>query len=207
MILGEEGVGKRSLVTSFLRGLPGGEAMVLRSACRAATADTPFSIVADLARDLLGLAEGAEPREVLRRLGATATMVYTDGGDAHEVDSVVSTIARLLGVVREDDPADADERRSRIVGVLRRIQARLANEQPLIVVVEDVHWADTQSWDVFLEIIDEATPRPVLGIATARPDERILMAVTETRSTQLLVVDELGPEERTRLVTTRFADG
>src|SRR5262249_54864868 len=56
MILGEEGVGKRSLVTAFLRSLPGGEAMVLRAACRAATADTPFSIVADLTRDLLGLA-------------------------------------------------------------------------------------------------------------------------------------------------------
>jgi predicted ATPase len=207
VVLGEEGVGKRSLVGAFLRGLPAGEAMVLRAACRAATADTPFSIVADLARDLLGLAEGAEPREVLRRLTATATMVYPEGADGGEIEAAVATMARLLGVVREDDPADADERRARIARVLRRIQERLANEQPLVVVVEDVHWADSQSWDVFLEIIDEPTPRPVLGIATARPDERILQAATETRSTQLLVVDELGAEERTRLVASRFADG
>src|SRR5262249_34192738 len=153
VILGEEGVGKRSLVSAFLRGLPTGEAMVLRAACRAATADTPFSIVADLTRDLLGLAEGAEPREVLRRLQAPAAAASPDA------ERGVATVARLLGVTdaggpREASPSggrsplndetDAEARRNRIVSVLRRIEARLAGEQPLIVVVEDVHWADSQ---------------------------------------------------------------
>src|SRR5262249_19516298 len=123
VILGEEGVGKRSLVSAFLRGLPTGEAMVLRAACRAATADTPFSIVADLTRDLLGLAEGAEPREVLRRLQAAAHMIYPDSPDAQKG---VATMARLLGVTDLADDADAEARRNRIVSVLRRIEARLA---------------------------------------------------------------------------------
>jgi predicted ATPase/tRNA A-37 threonylcarbamoyl transferase component Bud32 len=207
VILGEEGVGKRSLVTAFLKTLPTGEAMVLRAACRAATVDTPFSIVADLARDLLGLAEGAEPREVLRRVTATATMLYPDASDARSVAVLVSTVAKLLGVSDADEGNDPDERRARILSVLRRIEDKLANDQPLIVIVEDIHWADSQSWDVFWEIIRSPSARPVLGIATARPDERIIEGATETPHSLVVAVEELEPEDRVRLIRDRFADG
>ncbi len=211
MILGEEGVGKRSLVSAFLRGLPPGEATVLHAACRATTSDAPFSIVADLARDLLGLAEGAEPREIKRRLQMTTGMLYPDA-PPEEAEALVETMGRLLGV-REESGTDAphaeaaDERRARVMGVLRRIQERLATEQPLVVVVEDCHWADSQSWDVFYEIVNEVTARPVLGIGTARPDDRILHAATEAAHTTTLVLDELSPEDRLRFVTDRFAPG
>src|SRR5262249_52985323 len=55
-----------------------------------------------------------------------------------------------------------------------------------------------------------ATPtnRPVLGIATARPDERILEAAQKTtRTISRIILDELPPEDRVRLVLDRFAPG
>src|SRR5262249_4696405 len=98
LIIGEEGGGKRSLISGFLKSLPVGEAMVLRAACRAATSDTPFSVVADLSRDMLGLAEGAEPREVKRRLQAAATMLYPAASETREVQGLVNTVGMLLGI-------------------------------------------------------------------------------------------------------------
>jgi tetratricopeptide (TPR) repeat protein len=207
LIIGEEGVGKRSLISGFLQSLPSGEAMVLRAACRAATSDTPFSVVADLSRDMLGLAEGAEPREVKRRLQAAATMLYPAASESRDVQGLVDTVGMLLGIKVASDEIDAQERATRILQALRRIEERLAKDQPVVVIVEDVHWADSQSWDVFLHLINEPAQRTVLGLATARPDDRILHAATEAGNIMTLVLDELGPEDRLRLVAERFAPG
>jgi tetratricopeptide (TPR) repeat protein len=205
LLIGEEGIGKRSLVTHFLKALPAGEALVLRAAARAATSESPFSIVADLGRDLLGLAEGAEPREVKRRLMATAAMLYSDDPGSRELQGLVETMGMLLGIKTTAEEIDADERRGRILQALLRIEEKLAKDRPMIVIVEDVHWADSQSWDVFFELITEPSPRPILGIATARPDERILTAARQTSSTSIQVhVGELGAEDRLRLVMDRF---
>jgi eukaryotic-like serine/threonine-protein kinase len=207
ILLGEDGIGKRTLVTAFLRSLPAGESMALRAAARAATADTPFSIVADLARDLLGLAEGAEPREIGRRLAATAELLYAGKEKSREVGSLVETMGVLLGLKQQGEEIDADERRTRIAELLSRIQARLSETQPLVVVVEDVHFADSQSWDVFTELIEDRAEIPVLGIATARPDEHILAALERFQNATVIIVDELRPEDRRHLVASRFAPG
>jgi tetratricopeptide (TPR) repeat protein len=199
-------VGKRSLVSAFLKSIPPGEAMVLRSAARAATRDTPFSIVADLSRDMLGLAEGAEPKEILKRLQMTAAMLYPGEADSREVRALVQAVGMLLGVKLDDDEAqiDAEERRQRISAALRRIKERLSKDQPLVICVEDVHWADSASWEVFLELLRASSDRPILGIATARPDDRVLDAATDA-NTVIITLDELGADERVRLVMDRFA--
>ncbi len=231
LIIGEDGVGKRSLVSGFLKTLPPGEAMILRSSCRASTVDAPFSIVADLARDLLGLAEGAAPREIVRRLHATAAMLYPGDAESREVQSLVDTVGMLLGVrsagqgeglansgvVTGPDLTspgaqkvaallvmDADERHARMVSALRRVDERLAKDQPLVVITEDAHWADSQSWDVFMEIVAEVANRPVLGVITARPDERILAAARDAQHTTILYLEELDADARVRLILDRF---
>jgi eukaryotic-like serine/threonine-protein kinase len=210
LISGEEGIGKRSLVSGFLARLPPGEALVLRAACRAATSDTPFSVLADLTRDLLGLAEGAEPREVQRRLAAGASLLHPDPAGEGEVQRHIDTVATLLAVEADGGEGagemDAERRRARIVSVLDRIEARLSRDQPLIVVIEDVHWADSQSWEVFMELVTSPAPRPVLGIATSRPDERVVRGAQQAAaSTVELALGELTPDERMRLVLDHFA--
>ena len=97
------------------------------------------------------------------------------GTDLLDVRTAVQAVGMMLGVKDPDAAAegiDAEERRQRIGAALRRIEERLAQDRPLVIVVEDVHWADSASWDVFLELLAQATEKPILGIATARPDDR-----------------------------------
>jgi serine/threonine protein kinase/tetratricopeptide (TPR) repeat protein len=209
IVAADAGVGKRTLVSSFLRAIPPGEALVLRATARAATSDTPYSIVADLARDMLGLAEGAEPREVQRRLQLAAAMFFPGEEESREVKSLIQTVGMLLGMKFGGatlGEIDAEERRHRIGQALKRIEERLSRDRPLVVVTEDVHFADSASWDVFAELLAQRTPAPILGIATARPDERVLKAAEETGAS-LLMLDELPTGERESLVLRRFAPG
>jgi tetratricopeptide (TPR) repeat protein len=209
LVSGEPGIGKRALVAAFLKGLGPGDAMVLRAAARAATRDTPYAIIADLARDMMGLADGAEPREVQRRLTLAAAALYPGEEQSREVVALTQTMGMLLGVKvggTSLGEIDADERHHRILAALQRVEERLSRDTPLIIVIEDLHWIDSASAEVMTALLGMNTPLPIMGISTARPDERILARTGENQ--QLVIrLDELPAKARDELLAMRFAPG
>ena len=54
---------------------------MIRTTARVGTAMTPYGVIADLARDVLGLAEDAEPHEVERRLLRALPLIYPGAGE------------------------------------------------------------------------------------------------------------------------------
>ena len=89
---------------------------------------------------------------------------------------------------------------------MRKLQARLAEGRTLVVVVEDMHWADSQSFEILTALVRDPLDRPVLGVATARHDERMDRAgAARTRSPPSSSVS-WALREREELVRGRFAD-
>jgi tetratricopeptide (TPR) repeat protein/tRNA A-37 threonylcarbamoyl transferase component Bud32 len=210
VIVGDTGVGKRTLVTAFLDSLPPGEAYVLRTSTRVGTAMTPFGVLADLARDILGLAEGAEPHEIQRRIDRALPLVFPGAGEdqSREARGAAQVIGLLLGVrpAAGDQEIDADERRQRMLQIMLRVEQRLQAEKPLIVVGEDIHWSDQESLDLFAQLLKVGTSRPALGIVTTRPEPRVLRAAKDTGA-EIIHLDELDPEARRKAVTDKFVPG
>jgi eukaryotic-like serine/threonine-protein kinase len=211
LIVGDDGVGKRTLVGAFLATIGAGEASVIRTTTRVGTALTPYALIADLARDFLGLADGAEPHEVQRRLERAIPLLYPGEEHSREARGAAHVIGLLLGVRPTGEAGleaeiDADERRQRIGQILQRVEQRLEAERPLIVVGEDVHWADQETLELFLELVQAPTSRPLLGLVTARPDRRVLEAARHAGA-DVLTMDELDGEDRIRLVKERFVPG
>src|SRR5262249_49600869 len=52
----------------------------------------------------------------------------------------------------------------------RHVFATLARSNPLVLVLEDAHWAETPLLDLLEEIAGESTPAPVLVLCVGRPD-------------------------------------
>jgi len=201
---GDHGVGKRSLVSAFLAGIPAGEAYILRTSTRVATALTPYGVIADLSREILGLADGAEPHEIQRRLALAMPLLFPGEEDGREAKVALATIGMLLGARSEANDVDPDERRQQMLGIMQRVEQRLEPDRPLIIVGEDVHWSDQESLELFAALLQVPTTRPVLGIVTTRPDKRILEATTAAGG-QIAHLDELDVDARRRLVLSRFA--
>ncbi len=208
-IVGDAGVGKRTLVRAFLEGIAPGEAVIVRTTARVGTAMTPYGVIADLARDVLGLAEDAEPHEVERRLLRAVPLIYAGEESSPEARTGLQIFGLLLGartVAPGGAEIDPETRRQTLTKILVRIEAKLEGDKPLILVGEDVHWADQDSQELFSALLKVDTPRPIFGLMTARPEPRILKIAKEL-GTELVHLDELGEAARKALLAERFVPG
>jgi hypothetical protein len=194
VIVGDAGVGKRTLVRTFLESIAPGEAVIVRTSARVGTAMTPYGVIADLARDVLGLAEDAEPHEVERRLLRAMPLIYPESvasatASPSRPESVASASANandesgreartalqifgmLLGARSETPGAqvDAETRRQTLMKILVRIESRLEGDKPIILVGEDIHWADQDSQELFAAVLGRQISASALAYVIGRP--------------------------------------
>ncbi|MFN0249297.1 MAG: serine/threonine-protein kinase PknK [Kofleriaceae bacterium] len=210
VIVGDAGVGKRTLVRQFLEGIGKTEAVIIRTSGRVGTAMTPYGVIADLTRDLLGLAEDAEPHEVERRLLRALPLIFPgEGADtSREARTALQIFGMLLGA-RGQTPAaevDAETRKQTLLHLLNKIEQKLEGEKPIILVGEDIHWTDQDSQELFAALLRVETPRPIFGLMTSRPEPRIIKLAREL-GTELVVLEELPDAARREMLEERFVPG
>jgi predicted ATPase/class 3 adenylate cyclase len=89
------------------------------------------------------------------------------GEKSGEVVLVAQWLGTMLGLQATED--DADTVRSEIFWSLRWFFASLAAQAPLVLVVEDIHWADASLLE-FIEYLRDTLPEhPILILTLARP--------------------------------------
>ncbi|MGO8999827.1 MAG: serine/threonine-protein kinase PknK [Polyangiaceae bacterium] len=197
-IVGELGIGKTALVATFLGELPP-NARLIRVECSPVKQEVPFSATAELVRDAIGTT-GEEPFEEVAQLIARA------GGGAAQGDASNPMVARLAELatnrqVGRGDDDDAHYRKKLVVNGVRALLAAIAMQQPLVVVVDGLQWADKSSFDLLVDIIRSPDPLPILLLLVARPDDR---AVTLLEGIVRIELKGLSTDEQVRLVETRL---
>ena len=153
-VVGEPGVGKSRLVAELVSRL-GTRARVVRGACLSYGEGITYWPVGEIARELAGIKDEHSPVQ------ARALLEAHLAGTADAVD-VASQLAQVLGVA--DVPTSAEQTLRAIAGFL----AAGATERPLVVVVDDIQWAEPALLDLL-----EALPRtieaaPVLVLCLSR---------------------------------------
>ncbi|GAA1719398.1 hypothetical protein GCM10009765_79710 [Fodinicola feengrottensis] len=146
LVSGEAGIGKSRLVTTATADLPG-EPLLLAGGCLEVGANAaPYVPFVAILRDLV---------RQLGRAGVDA-LLPLDGS---------ALAAWLPGLT----PAPAG--RTRLLEELLTLVSRAAARRPVVLVVEDLHWADASSREVFVYLARNLTDRPVLLLATVRTGE------------------------------------
>lgn len=152
---GEAGVGKSRLVSEFAGRSRGTGARVLAGGCLELGADgLPFAPFTAVLRGLV------------RDLGAAAVAELLPGGAARE-------LARLLPEFGEPARADdAGEARARLFEQVLVLLERLAEAGPVMLLIEDLHWADRSTMDLLAFLIrNQPSLDGVLIVVTYRSDE------------------------------------
>src|SRR6266487_4906521 len=155
MVGGEAGVGKSRLVDEFAERSRGAGVRVLMGGCLELGADgLPFAPFTSVLRALV------------RDLGAAGVAGLLPGGSARE-------LARLLPEFGEPaGPDEAAEARARLFEQLLILLERLAGADPVVLVVEDMHWADRSSRDLLAFLIrNQPSAEGLLMVVTYRSDD------------------------------------
>jgi len=148
LVIGDPGLGKSTLVEDFVLGASD-RATIVTVQCRAWGA--PSS--APLAEILLAL--------VPRLAEATESLVT---GFLHDEDALVvaGQLSRLFGWGSAQDAGGVS------LWSVRRMLSGLAERGPILILIEDLHWAE----DIVLDALDDFVLRlesPVMMLCTARP--------------------------------------
>ncbi len=155
-VLGTAGVGKSRLVAETL-GQVEGQPMVLIGRCLPYGQGITFWPVAEIVRQAAGMTEDDPPAAVRAKLDAL--LAGTDHGDL-----VAARIAQLIGLEAATVPAEE------AAWAVRKLLEALAGRQPLVMVFDDLHWAEPTLLDVIEHAADWSREVPMLLVAIARPE-------------------------------------
>jgi predicted ATPase len=155
-LLGEAGVGKSRLVAEFLA-RTGQDATALSGRCLSYGEGITFWPVAEVVRQACGLLNEDTPETVRQRLDAL--LEGTEGGAL-----VVEALAGVLGLSAV--PTAVED----VSSAMRRLFEALARRRPLIVIFDDLHWAEPTFLDLVEHIGDWSRDAPILLACVARPE-------------------------------------
>jgi eukaryotic-like serine/threonine-protein kinase len=206
-VVGELGIGKTALVATFCSELPP-NARLVRAECTPVRMEVPHSALGELVRDAIG-ASGDESYDEIAHLIARA------GGGSSQPDVTNPMVARLAeiaanqtsgGVAGQAGPQPEDEdahyRKKVLVSGVRHLVAAIALDQPLVLVIEGLQWADKPTLDLVAELLKTPDPLPVLLVLVTRPDDRVAPLLEGKVRIEL---HALSSEEQIRLVEARLS--
>jgi class 3 adenylate cyclase len=144
-VLGTAGVGKSRLAAEFLSDL-GGDSRVVRGRCLSYGEGITYWPVVEILKQLLGARPAASLEEFV--LDETAA-------------------ASLLGLLGKGEQPESPEI---VAWSFRKLLEAVAESTPLVLVLDDLQWADATLLDLVEHVADLSREAPMLLLCLARPD-------------------------------------
>jgi class 3 adenylate cyclase/tetratricopeptide (TPR) repeat protein len=165
-LVGAAGIGKSRLVWELQRALADDPGLVTwrRGRCLPYGDGVTFWALADIVKEQATILETDDAEATAAKLRRAVRDLVADPADAAWVEGHLSPVVGLAGEV------PSRERREEAFAAWRRFFEALAEWGPLVLVIEDVHWADEGLLDFLDHLADWASSSPLLLLCTARPE-------------------------------------
>jgi class 3 adenylate cyclase len=158
VVVGEPGIGKSRLLAE-LEARAAGRARVLHAHCPAYGEGITFWPLGELVRD----ASGARPGEGVGVADPFALVAELMRGHP-DADAAVARVGSALSV--SNDPFPLEE----VYRGVRMLLSHLAQGEPLVVLIEDTHWAEPAFLDLLDSVGERMADAPVLIVCSERPE-------------------------------------
>lgn len=197
VVAGEMGIGKTALISAFLQELPD-EAKAFRAELTPARLELPYSVLGEWLRAITNLHNESNLVTVRGRLLELVSLPEL-GADAEEV---LDRVAALVtgGLASAVDEGDAAQNRRYLTTGLRAFVARQALDGPIVLIVDNLQWADRASLEALQELLRAVDPWPVLFLLVTRSGERLVPFLEGLVKIEL---KELSIEQQVQLLKAR----
>jgi class 3 adenylate cyclase/tetratricopeptide (TPR) repeat protein len=170
LITGEAGLGKSRLTAEFKAWIDQSQARILEGQSLAYRRTVSYWIIRELLLNYLGMTSATPPLQVRERLGR---YVYQAMGS--EATEVLPYLEHLLSLPYSDLAAgdklrylDASQLRQQIFLAVRDLLLVEAYNHPLVLILDDLHWADDASLDLLFFVLDSLRQSPILILSISR---------------------------------------
>jgi class 3 adenylate cyclase/tetratricopeptide (TPR) repeat protein len=166
-VVGEPGVGKSRLFYEFMHSADARDCLVLESAAQSYGKTRAYLPVIELLRRYFGVDERDGTESIREKLVARLR-----GLDV-ALEPFLPAFLWLLTMSAADpdwhalDPA---QRRRRIVDGVKALLVRESKRRPVVVVVEDLHWVDSETQALLDKLVDGIRAARVLVLVNYRPE-------------------------------------
>ena len=222
-VIGEAGLGKTRLVAELRRHVEKGDKppLWLEGRCVELDVSPSYWPFIDLLREYFGLSRQDEARAPAQMLRNGLQALAEKGGFGEtRVKEMGCLLGRLLSVNFGDewdhvlDGADSEVIRNMSFLAIRDLFLALAKDAPVVVVLDDLHWADGISIDLLSLLMESLTLAPLLVVCVYRPDrEHRCFQIPTVASRKCperfaeIFLKELSPAECRRMIQSLLAVG
>jgi tetratricopeptide (TPR) repeat protein len=200
-LVGEPGVGKSRLVWELTHSHRTQGWLVLEAGSVSYGKATSYLPVIELLKSYCGV----EARDDVRRIRekVTGKLLALD----RALEPILPAFLALLDVP-VDDPAwealDPPQRRQRTLDAVKRLLLRESQEQPLLLVFEDLHWIDAETQALLDSLVESLPTARLLLLVNYRPEYE--HAWHRKTYYQQLRLDPLPPESAEELLVALLGD-
>ena len=164
-LVGVPGIGKSRLLGELFGAIDAGDRLVRWRQGRSLPygEGVSFWALGEMVKAEAGILETDATEAASRKLREALAAL----AEASETAWLESHLGPLVGVAADEPSGD---RRAEAFAAWRRFFEALAEERPLVLVFEDLHWADDGLLDFVDQLVDWLTDVPVLVLGSARPE-------------------------------------
>jgi class 3 adenylate cyclase len=184
-IIGEAGIGKSRLVAELKKRETMKAVRLLEGRAISIGGNLSFHPITDLLKQWIGIRQDDDQVAAFSKLQDALRNLFPE-----EVGEVLPFVATLMGITLSGKYAErvkgleGEALEKLILKSLRDLLVRAAERTPLMIVVEDLHWADTSSIELLEFLFRLAETQRILFVNLFRPGfpetgERILKALKE----------------------------
>src|SRR6266849_6517323 len=170
LIIGEAGIGKSRLLQRFHEQIGGTPHTWIEAGAGAFFQNTPFYPVTELLQQFLGSNGGKSAEEQLAQLEPRLELAGLKPAET------IPLIAPLLNLPLSDkyppSSLPPEQRRRRLLATLVEWVLGAARVQPMVIVTEDLHWADASTLELIHLLVEQGATARLLLLYTARPEFR-----------------------------------
>jgi predicted ATPase/class 3 adenylate cyclase len=199
-VLGPPGIGKSRLLVEFAGRAEG--AAVHWGRCLSYGEGITYWPITEILKGAAGILVDDEERVISAKLGALLEGVETD--DADELRTMAAALANLMGVPTTPlgTYSAGEITQAELHWGIRRVLQLLAARNPLVLVFEDLHWAEPTLLELLLSIVVTTEGAPLLLVGSARPElaEAHPAMVAENERRRVLELEALSGDDSQALL-------
>jgi class 3 adenylate cyclase/tetratricopeptide (TPR) repeat protein len=166
-LVGEPGVGKSRLVYEFTHSHRTHDWLILEASSVSYGKATSYLPVIDLLKAYFKVQDSETHREIREKVtGKILTLDRT-------LEPILPALLALLDVPLEDalwEALDPAQRRQRTLDAIKHLLLRESQEQPVLVVFEDLHWIDAETQTLLDGLIESLPTTRLLLLVNYRPE-------------------------------------